>query len=100
MFEIHWSTLAEETFAEEGYFILRKWNIDEVEKFSILVYDYIDCLNKNPTIGVFISKYSVYSIVISKQTTLFYRILEDKNQIDLILFWSNKRNPKELLKLL
>jgi hypothetical protein len=87
-------------FAEEGYFILRKWNVDEVEKFSILVYDYIDCLNKNPTIGVFISKYSVYSIVISKQTTLYYRILEDKNQIDLILFWNNKRNPKELLKLL
>jgi hypothetical protein len=37
MFEIHWTTLAEETFAEEGYFILRKWSIDEVEKFSILV---------------------------------------------------------------
>lgn len=100
MFEIHWSALAEETFAEEGYFILRKWNIDEVEKFATLVYDFIDSLSKNPTIGVFISKHNAYSIVISKQTTLYYRILEDKNQIDLVLFWNNKRNPNELLKLL
>jgi plasmid stabilization system protein ParE len=100
MFEIHWSTVAEETFADEGYFILRKWNTDEVEKFSVLVYDFIDSLKKNPTIGVFILKYNVYSIVISKQTTLYYRILEDENKIDLVLFWNNKQDPKKLLKLL
>jgi plasmid stabilization system protein ParE len=100
MFEIRWSTLAEETFAEEGYFIFRKWNSDEVEKFATLVYDFIECISNNPTIGVFISKYNAHSIVISKQTTLYYRILEDKNQVELLLFWNNKKNPKELNKLL
>lgn len=100
MFEVYWSTLAEETFAEEVYFILRKWNLDEVEKFTTLGYNFINSISKNPTIGIFISKHNVYSIVISKQTTLYYRILEDGNRIDLVLFWNNKRNPKELQKLL
>ncbi len=37
---------------------------------------------------------NTYSLVISKQTTLFYDILENKSQIDLIAFWNNKQNPK------
>jgi plasmid stabilization system protein ParE len=94
MFEIHWSIVAEETFAEEGYFILRKWNTDEVEKFSALVYDFIDSLSKNPTIGVFIHKHNAYPIVISKQTTLYYRIFEDKNQINLVLILEQQEKPK------
>jgi plasmid stabilization system protein ParE len=100
MLEIYWSTLSKISFSEEIYFILRKWNQIEVDKFSELVYDYLERLTKNPEIGIYNSKFNCYSIVISKQSTLFYRILESEKKIELILFWNNKQNPVYLKKLL
>ena len=100
MLEIYWSTLSKISFSEEIYFILRKWNQIEVDKFSELVYDYLERLTKNPEIGIYNSKFNCYSIVISKQSTLFYRILESEKKIELVLFWNNKQNPVYLKKLL
>lgn len=39
-----WTDLAFESFEDETFFILMKWNLDEVEKFSILVFDFIEIL--------------------------------------------------------
>ncbi|TDE30276.1 type II toxin-antitoxin system RelE/ParE family toxin [Flavobacterium ranwuense] len=97
---IHWLTLAELTFLDEIDFILRKWNTNGVEKFTILVYSFIDALSQNPTIGKYSPKRKIYSLVISKQTTLYYNVLKDKKQINLVLFWNNKQNPSLLNKLL
>lgn len=99
-YHVHWLTLAELTFLDEIDFILKKWNINEVEKFTLLVYDFIDTLSQNPSIGKYSSNRKIYSLVISKQTTLYYSVLEDINQIDLLLFWNNKQNPSHLKKLL
>jgi plasmid stabilization system protein ParE len=97
---IHWLTLAELTFLDEIDFILRKWNTNEVEKFTLLVYSFINTLSQNPAIRKYSPKRKIYSLVISKQTTLYYTILKDKKQIDLLLFWNNKQNPSLLKKLL
>ena len=97
---IHWLTLAELTFLDEIDFILKKWNSTEVEKFTLLIYNFIETLSQNPSIGKYSSKGKIYTLVISKQTTLYYIILEDKKQIDLLLFWNNKQNPSNLQKLL
>lgn len=99
-YDIYWLTLAELTFLDEIDFILRKWNTNEVEKFTRLVYGFIDSLSQNPTIGKYSPKLKIYSLVISKQTTLYYTILEEKKQIDLLLFWNNKQNPIILKKIL
>ena len=100
MLEVKWSSLAEITLAEEIDFILRKWNLVEADKFVLLVYVFLERLAKNPEIGIFNSKSNCYSIVISKQTTLYYRILESEKRIELVLFWNNKQNPTQLKKLL
>ena len=100
MLDIYWSFLSKITFSEEIYFILRKWNQTEVDKFSELVYDSLEKLSKNPKIGIFNSKFNCFSIVISKQTTLFYKILESEKKVALILFWNNKQNPTYLKKML
>jgi translation initiation factor 6 (eIF-6) len=57
-------------------------------------------ISKKPTIGIFQSESNCYSLVISKQTTLYYKVIENENQIDLILFWNNSQNPLHLQKLL
>lgn len=99
-YHIHWTTSAEISYAEEIEFINKKWNIKEIEKFISLSNDFIESISKNPTIGIYNRKFKFFSLVISKQTTLVYKIVENKNQIDLLLFWNNKKNPKRLQKLL
>ena len=100
MFEINWEPLSEITFAEEMDFILRKWNQFEVDEFTYLVSENLERLTESPEIGIYKSENNCYSLVISKQTTLYYKIIEEKSQIDLVLFWNNSQNPKLLSKLL
>lgn len=97
---VFWQPLALFSFEEEAGFILIKWNIKEVEKFADMVEESIGRIKSNPTIGMFNSKDNIYSLVISKQTTLFYKFSEGEKRIDLLLFWNNNKNPEELLKLL
>lgn len=100
MFKINWQPLSKATFSEEVYFILSKWNQLEVDQFTLLVDENLKRLSKNPTIGIYKTEYNCYSLVISKQTTLYYKIIENKSQIDLILFWNNKQNLNQIKKLL
>lgn len=81
MLKVKWSTLAETTL------------VDEID-------DYLEKLTKKPEIGIFNSKFNCFSIVISKQTTLFYKILKSEKKVALILFWNNKQNPDYLKKML
>lgn len=74
-----------------------KWNLKEVEKFEFLVDAELKRLSKNPNLGIN-HKDNIYSLHISKQTTLYYRIMSDS--IELLLFWNNSKNPNELMKLL
>ncbi len=89
---------AEISYYEELDFIFRKWNIIEGEKFIGLVYDFLETLSQKPTIGIYSKKYDTCSFVISKQTTLFYKVIEKELKKELLLFWNNKQNPKSLEK--
>ena len=100
IYKIEWKTIATYSYFSEIDFIFSKWNEIEVQKFEDLVYDFLATLSKNPEIGIFKSEFNCYSLVLSKQTTLYYKIIENKSQIDLILFWNNKHNPIQLNKLL
>ena len=42
---------------------------------------------------------NMHSVVISKQTTVFYRAFPKQNSIVLLLFWNNQKDPKTLKKL-
>lgn len=99
MFEITWSSYAEITFYDEANYILSKWNLDEVEKFFNLVNDHIALISKNPFIGKKVAQ-DYQSLVISKQTTLYYTIFEKQQRVELLLFWNNLRDIDELKKYL
>jgi plasmid stabilization system protein ParE len=100
IYSIEWKPIATNTYFDEIDFILSKWNEVEVQKFEDLVYRFLTSLSKTPKIGIYKTKYNCYSLVISKQTTLYYKIIENKAQIDLILFWNNKQNPTVLKAML
>lgn len=91
-YKIVWIPLAIETYMEEIDFIYLKWNQKEVDDFVMLVDDNLKRLSINPLIGQ-IHK-NVYKIVISKQTSLFYRIIEKDNKVELVYFWNNKKDSQ------
>lgn len=99
IYKIEWTFRAEISFFEEAQFILQKWNINEVNKFESLVEDELKRLSINPAIGNFKGD-DIYSLSVSEQTTLFYKINKDLSLIELLLFWNNLRNPDDLIKLL
>jgi plasmid stabilization system protein ParE len=92
--------IAFDTYQDEIDFIYLKWNAKEVQKFQNLVQENLKRLSKNPKIGIYKSELNVYSIVISKQTTLFYNFDINTKIIDLYIFWNNSKNPDDLTKLL
>ena len=98
MFKIYWKSLAENTFSQEMIFILSKWNQKEVDKFAFLVDENLSRIVQNPFIGQPIK--SIYKVVISKQTTLYYKVIESDKTIELLVFWNNQKNPSDLIKLL
>ena len=85
-------------YDEEIDYIFFKWNLKEVLKFEQLAIIELDRLCQNPRIGII--KNDKYSILFSKQTTLFYNVKEKEETIELLLFWNNQKNPEELNKLL
>lgn len=99
MYHIDWTFSALNSYYEEMKFICLKWNQKEVLKFENLVANELERLSKNPTLGKINFK-NTYSIKISKQTTLMYRINNNSKSIELLLFWNNQKNPEDLSKLL
>ena len=99
IYEVKWTFSATRSYFEEVDFIYQKWTIKEVVNFEKLVNDEIFRISQNPLIGKLNFKNS-YSLTLSKQTTLFYRVNEKSHSIELILFWNNLKNPNDLLKLL
>lgn len=99
-YTVDWTYSAINSYYEETNFIYLKWNQKEVLKFENLVDENLERLSKNPEIGTFDKKFNVYTLVISKQTTLYYGFDTERKIIDLYVFWNNLKNPEDLEKLL
>lgn len=97
---ILWQPTALNTYVDEVDFVFLKWNYKEVQKFQDMVSKSIERLSKSPEIGVYNNKLKTHSLVLSKQTTLYYDFNLNTKIIELILFWNNSRNPDDLIKLL
>ena len=96
--KVVWTKTAELTFQAEIDFILKKWTPKEVKKFVDLVDEIIDKLKEFPLLGRYSESGDLY-LTISKQITLVYRLL-DHDVLELLLFWNNKQNPKDLEKII
>ena len=99
-YSFNWDIVAINTYIEETEFILLKWNEKEVQKFVALVEESLERLSKNPEIGTFNTKFDLYTLIISKQTTLYYNFNSSSKIISLYVFWNNSKNPNDLTKLL
>ena len=94
--KIVWTRTAEVSFQLEIDFIILKWTNKQAFLFVDLVKDILKKLEKFPLLGKSYEN-DIMHLVVSKQTTLIYRILEGEI-VELLLFWNNKQNPKDLEK--
>ena len=99
-FTVRWTSLAELTYTEEIDFILSKWSNKQVVDFIELIDDFLEKLLENPYMGKLSNKRDMHFFVVSKQTTVIYKIYPDFYRIDLLMFHNNKRNHTDILKYL
>ncbi|MBE9489494.1 MAG: hypothetical protein IMY67_04305 [Bacteroidetes bacterium] len=98
--KIYWTETAKSTYAEELDFIYRKWGNKEVENFINLSEEFLKTLKTGVLEGKPVKGKEFRISVISKQTSLVYKLNKKNKVISLITFFNNKMNPKTLKKLL
>lgn len=94
-FKITWSPKALKSYIHIADFILEKWSKKGVKKFSDITSSTILQIAKNPELFVASKhKKNIRKGFITKHTSLIYKV--KPNEIELVLFWDNRQNPKKL----
>lgn len=94
-----WTSKAEQSFYGVLDFLIHHWTETEAGKFIELVDKTIQHIQRNPVIFQVSSYDSRFrEAVITKHTTLFYRILE--STIEVSYFWGNFQNPDRINQIL
>ena len=94
---IKWTKLASKTFHKTVEFIEHKWSERSAKKFVIKVNAFLIVLKDNPEMGkIEVDEKGIRGFVLSRQTTVFYRI--KKGTIVILKFFDNRQNPKKKLK--
>jgi len=79
-------------------FILQKWSLKEVKKFTSITSSTILAIAKNPELfAASKHKKEIRKGFITKHTSLLYRIKADK--IELVYFWDNRQDPQKLKRI-
>ena len=94
MYKVDWTVTAELTYNKEIDFILMKWSFNEAQKFIDLVDDVVKTLGLGTMTGKVSKIENVYIVVFSEQTSLAYKVFEDKSKIELLTFWNNQFDPE------
>ena len=98
--EVVWGKKAEISYFKELERIDIYHSQKEVKNFKKLVDEVIYNLKTSVLEGKTSKKTKFNSFVMSKQTTLYFDINEDKSRLELLLFWQNKDDPNKLVKFL
>ena len=99
MMQVFLSKLAEAKLLELTGYLLEEWSVrvrDEfINKLTEKVNQISDYPYSCPKSEVFTG---LFKCVVSKQTTLYYRIDVDKKEIEIITVFDSRQNPDDLTK--
>jgi len=95
MYNIIWSKDAEIDYAENINFLLGSWTEKQVFNFIDAVNQHLNLIKHNPKTFALTDFPGIRSVLIVKQIRLFYKIT-DNDTVELIRFWNNYQNPKNL----
>ena len=89
---VTWSKRASKSYLKTLESILEKWTVKEGEAFMDEVDSYINNLSKNKMLCPPSKKINLRKCVVSKQTSLIYKVYGKK--ISIVVFIDNKSNHK------
>ncbi len=96
---VYLSKLAQTKLLELSNYILLEWNVKVRDEFINKLTRKLDQIssypNSCPKSDVFIG---LFKCVVSRQTTMYYRIHENNQEIEIITFFDSRQNPNNLQK--
>ena len=94
---VKWTPLSEESFEDVIEFIQVKWGKREIEKFAKQTEKIIRNISINPFMyKSTVKDKNIRNGLINKLISVIYRVNTDKNEIELLLFWDNRKDPKKI----
>lgn len=93
MYQIEWTPLAESSYQAILDFVFEQWSIEIVIRLDDEVKDILGHLERKFFIGSPVhGNANIRKCVISKQTSLIYRIIHETDTVELITFVDNRSN--------
>lgn len=95
---VFWTKRARRSFDSIVVFLLDEWGELSARKFLRLTLRLIELLKEHPSLGKEEKEIvGLRSFVLTRHTTIFYRI-KDEKVIVLLKFFDTRQNPKKRLK--
>lgn len=95
MVQIIWTTIAKNDYWRNIEYLESEWTLQDVYKFVDKTDDLIELLTRQNLIFKSTKYKDVYQVPVTKQITLYYKILES-DKVELLRFWNTYQNPKKL----
>ncbi|MDC9722589.1 MAG: type II toxin-antitoxin system RelE/ParE family toxin [Urechidicola sp.] len=95
--KVYLSLIAESKLKKLTTYLLENWSLkvrdDFMTKFTAKIHQISLQPKSCPTSKIF---KGLYKCVITKQTTFYFRILENKNEIEIITIFDSRQDPAKL----
>ncbi len=97
-YSLIWSPKALKSYNAILDYIGEKFSDVEIQKFVRRTLSILEHITQNPSMFRLSEKgKNKHIVVISKQTTLYYRHRQHKKEVELLLFWDTRQDPKKLM---
>ncbi len=93
------SHLAETKLLSLSKYILENWGLRTKENFILKLNEKIEQIARHPSSCPKSLEFkNLYKCVVTKQTTLYYRLLAAQKEIEIITVFDTRQNPSKLKK--
>jgi plasmid stabilization system protein ParE len=92
-----WTQRALNSYFKVADYLQEKWGERVVNDFTTKVQKVIEQIKEMPNMFEVSKKYkNVRKGFVTEHNTLYYRVKERKKEIELLIFWDNRQEPKKL----
>ncbi len=96
-YNVIWSDEAESSFQQVIDDLLFRWSEREAINFINRTEEIISNVSKSPYLfRAYYKDPAIRHGILHKNTTMFYKVMEDSKTIRIMLFWATRTNPNKL----
>jgi plasmid stabilization system protein ParE len=96
-YSIKWSEKSKDDIIEIIDYLIDNWGKNSAKKFKNTVLNSIDLISKMPTLYP-LTEYrdNVRRCIVVKQVSMYYQVNEAENEIYIVRFYDNRKDPDKL----